>query len=73
VQAFGSSSLKEIAGVQARFKAPGLSFTESRLEVWPLCFPVALGFGAGLAKASFALIACIFLLLLTPFFFFRCL
>ena len=51
--------------------APGRSCNNSNFEVWPGRFPVAVGFGDGLASASFVLIAFIFLFLLAPSFFFR--
>jgi hypothetical protein len=50
---------------------PGLSFKSSNFEVCPGLFPVALGFAAGFAIISLARMACIFLLLLAPSFFFR--
>lgn len=50
---------------------PGRSCNNSNFEVWPGRFPVAVGFGDGLASASLVLIAFIFLFLLAPSFFFR--
>src|SRR5689334_4874101 len=55
----------------ARRVAPGRSCNNSNLDVCPGFFPVAVGFGAGLAFISLARIARTFLLLLAPAFFFR--
>src|SRR5204863_9936862 len=57
---------------QARRKAPGRSCNISNFEGCPGLLPVAVGFDAGFANASLALIARIFLLLFSPFFFLRC-
>src|SRR5436309_2396323 len=57
---------------QARRIAPGLSWVRSNLDARPDNFPVAVLGGAGFASASLALMACNFLLLFAPSFFFRC-
>jgi len=56
----------------ARFKTPARSLTFSRFEVSRIPLPVADGGRRGAAVASLARIACVFLILFTPAFFFRC-
>jgi hypothetical protein len=72
---YGASEMSEarcFQTFQARRKAPGRSCTVSNFEVWPGRLPVAVGFSAGFARASLALMARIFLLLFVPCFFLRC-
>jgi hypothetical protein len=57
--------------LHARRIAPGRSCNNSNLDVWPGLFPVAVAFDVGLASASLARMAFIFLVLLAPAFFFR--
>jgi len=57
---YGASEISEASPFrqsQARRKAPGLSCTVSNFEVWPGRLPVAVGFSAGFARASLALMA----------------
>jgi len=57
----------------ARFNLPARSRSFSRFEVSRMPLPVALFGRRGAAVASLARMACVFLILLTPAFFFRCL